>query len=205
MAQFDMIANPPKELIPQGEVINNSYFTIDTADLSIVNTWLDYNPYILTHALLDGTVHGFFNIIPISTETAELFDRQALKEEDLNTSHMLMHEALPHAKYAYLAAIAVKDYHSYLSHQCVAAMMSAIASLFLRGYSPLKLQRLYANPTTFKGNMMVRKLGLKPSVAIKKPLKGNDIYTLDFTPEIFAHLEMLEKRYARFVGKNDWR
>lgn len=205
MTQFDMITNPPDHLKPLADEINNRYFTIDTADLITVHEWIDYNPYIVTYAVREGKVFGFFNVMPITTECAELFDHQAIKEEDLTIEHMLPPEAYPHAQFAYLAAIAVFDTRDYIGRQCAAALVSNMADHFLHGYDITKLKRIYANPTTFNGNHMVRKLGLKPMVSFKKPLKGNDIYALDITPDTIKGLQDFSQRYARFIRENPWK
>lgn len=205
MAIFDMITNAPDNIVHQGDDINNRYFTIDTADLITVHAWIAFNPYIVTYAGINGEIFGFFNIIPITTECAQLFDQQAIKEEDLSIEHILHPDALPHAQFSYLAAIAIKDREQYLSRQCAAALLGAISDHFLYGYNPTTLKRIYANPTTFDGNHMVRKLGLKPVVSFKKPLKGNDIYALDVTDDVIERLQYVSQRYGRFVGNNPWK
>lgn len=151
-------------------------------------------------------MHGFFNIIPISNECGELFSRQEIREEDLTIKHILPNDQRYRAQYAYLAAIAVKERNSYISRQCAAAMLSVTASHLLYGYSEHRFKRVFANPTTFVGNHLVRKLGLAPLYAHRKPLKaGNDIYVLEMDkPETRAGLKVLEQRYARFVGVNPW-
>ncbi len=204
MTQFDIIVRAPQEIRDSGDAIHNNYFTIDTADLITFYEWYDFNPLIVTYACDKNEVVGYFNVIPITTECGELFDRQAIKEEDLTINHLLPPEAMKHAQYVYIASIAIKDRHIYRSRQCAAALVAAIADNLLNGYSMKKLKRIYANPTTFNGNHMVRKLGLKPVVSINKPLKGNDIYALDVTPETIEGLKYFSKRYARFINQNCW-
>ena len=204
MAQFDMITNVSAQVLDQAFVISNRYFHIDTADNQTVRDWLKFNPYIDTFAMYSDQVEGFFNLIPITNDCASMFEDQVLKEEDLSIDHILPHSELKNAEYAYFAAIAVKDTKSYLSRQCVAAMLSVIASQLLHGYRRGTFKRLFANPTTFLGNEMIRRLGLKPLVAHKKPLKANDIYVTDMNPETIAALQGIEARYGRFVGRNPW-
>lgn len=205
MAKFDMITNPPDHLKPLADAINNRYFTIDTADLIVVHDWINFNPYIITYAVQGEDVIGFFNIIPLTTECGALFEKQAIKEEDLSIEHILPRDAMKHAQYAYLAAIAIDDRSKYRSRQCAAALISTMADHLLNAYDTKNLKRLFANPTTFNGNHMVRKLGLEPVVSYKKPLKGNDIYALNITPETIAGLQEFSQRYSRFVGENPWK
>ncbi|MDB5478585.1 MAG: hypothetical protein JWM96_1080 [Alphaproteobacteria bacterium] len=202
---FEMITSAPIDIIYQCDKINNRYFTIDTADMVTIHQWINFNPKINTYALFQGKVIGFFNIIPITTECAELFDQQAIKEEDLAIEHILAPDVMIHAQYAYLAAIAINDTHDFLSRQCAAALITTIANHFLHAYDMGTLKRIYANPTTFDGNHMVRKLGLKPVVALKKPLTGNDIYALDVTDETLAGFNYYSTRYNQFIASTPWK
>lgn len=205
MAKFDFITNPNAQRTAEADNINNQYFTVDTADLITVHQWLDYNRYIVTHAILDDKVVGFFNIIPITEECGELFNRQAIKEEDLDISHMLPPQSFSEAKYAYLAAIAVQEKDRYIGKQCAAALLSVICSQLLHGYSQKNFKRIFANPTTFWGNNLIRKLGFDPLWSLKKPLRaGNDIYVLDMKDETRQKLAYFEKRYSKFVAGNPW-
>ncbi len=205
MTVFDMITSPPDHLKPLADAINNKYFTIDTADLITVHQWIDFNPTIVTYALSSNEVVGFFNIIPLTTECGALFEKQAIKEEDLSIEHILPQEARRFAQYAYLAAVAIADTTRYRDRQCAAALMATMADHFLNAYNLNYLKRIFVNPTTFDGNSLVRKLGMRPIVAHKKPLKGNDIYTLEITPETVDSLQAASKRYGRFIGDNPWR
>lgn len=204
MTKFNIITHSPPSVLDASDVINNVYFTVDTADLITVHEWITYNPYIVTHALVDDDVIGFFNVIPITTECAELFDRQALKEEDINIEHILPPESLKYAKYAYLAAIAVKDTHKYISRQCAAALISSMSDHFLYGYDIKTLKRIYANPTTFNGNHLVRKLGLEPVIPYKKSLTDNDIYKIDINDKTIEGLNYFSNRYKKFIANNCW-
>lgn len=207
--KFDMVTNPPPEiagrLSDETDAISDSYFTIDTASADVVGEWVKFNRHMVTYALHDGNVLGFFNIMPLTLECGALFERQAIKEEDLRVSDILPYEALPHAQYAYLAAIAVKNTRNYFSRQCVAAMMATVADHLLNGYGP-GFKKLFANPTTFNGNHMVRKLGLRPVQTINKGLvKENDIYVTEMNDQSRANLAAMSRRYARFVGDNPWK
>lgn len=204
MSKFDILTCAPEIIRDAGDQIHNQYFTIDTADLITFYEWYAHNPLIVTYACDKEEVVGYYNIIPITTECGELFDQQAIKEEDLTVDHILPVEAMPFAQYAYLASIAIKDRHTYRSRKCAAAMMAVIADNLLKGFDLNKLKRVYANPTTFNGNLLVRKLGLKPVVSYKKPLSGNDIYAIDLTPEVIEALRNFSERYGRFVATNPW-
>lgn len=205
MAIFDMITNPPKYLMPQADAISNRYFTVDTASMDVVDEWVEFNPYIVTYAMYEGRVAGFFNVMPLTMESGDKFMRHEMVEEDLRTQDMLMHEALPFAKYAYVAAIAIESTDSYLNRQCAAALVGAMADLLLYGYNREHFRMLFANPTTFQGNKLVRRLGLKPLQNYKKSLKSNDIYASTMDEETRTSLENLSNRYARFIGTNPWK
>lgn len=204
MTQFNFLVRAPEEIRSQGDDIHTSYFTIDTADLLTFYEWYHFNPLIVTFACDKNEVVGYYNIYPITTECGQLFDEQAIKEEDLTTDHLLPAESMHHAQYAYIASIAIKDRQSYRSRQCAAAIIAVMADNLLNGFDLKNLKRIYANPTTFNGNTMVRKLGLKPVISHNKPLKGNDIYALDITPESIERLRYFADRYRRFILKNPW-
>lgn len=205
MAVFDMIAAPPEELWPQADAISMRYFTVDTADMDDVDEWVRFNPHILTYAMHEGEVAGFFNVMPLTMECGELFMRNEILEEDLRTEHMLMHEALPFAQYGYVAAIAVKDTHRYLYKQCAAALLATMADMLLHGYSKEYFRMLFINPTTFEGNKLTTRMGIRPLRTKKGLLSGNDIYAVEMNDETRAGLQALSDRYARFVGKNPWK
>jgi len=204
MAKFDLLLEAPKHIMESGDEIHNAYFTIDTADLITFYEWYAFNPHIVTYAVHDNETVGYYNIYPLTEACGQLFDQQAIKEEDIKVSHLLPIEATRHAQYAYLASIAIKNRKDYLNRQCAAALVSSMAEQLIYMYDLTKLKRVFANPTTFNGNMLVRKLGFKPVVSHKKPLKGNDIYALDITPETVEKLQGLAQRYARFINTRPW-
>lgn len=204
MAVFDMVVAPPKYLVDQADAISMKHFTVDTAEMDVVQEWVDYNPQIVTHAIYQGRVAGFFNVIPLTTECGEMFMRNEMLEEDLRVEHMVMHEALPHAKYAYVAAIAVDHADQYMYKQCAAALLATMADLFLNGYNGMNLRHIFANPTTFNGNKLVSRLGFEPVDDRLKSLKMNDIYAAKMTENTEDALRFISDRYRRFVGKSPW-
>lgn len=205
MAIFDMMSPPVEHMRPQAYDINNKYFTVDTAENEVVTDWVNYNRRIVTYAVRGEVVEGFFNVMPLTTECGELFMRNEMLEEDLRIEHMLPHEALPYAKYAYVSGIAVRETEPYVYKQCAAALLSVMANVLLDGYSKENFKYLFANPTTFNGNKLVRRLGLKPLQSYKKSLKGNDLYVAEMNEETRAVLQELADRYACFVGYNPWK
>lgn len=206
MAIFDMMTDAPWEIVFKGDAISERYFTVDTAEMALVHQWLTHNLTINTYVLHEGEVIGFFNLIPLTSEAGELFDRQELREDDLHVGHILSAEERPFAEYAYLAAVAISDTDtSYLRRQAVAATLATLSDHILDAYKPGYLKRIYANPTTFSGNHMVRKMGLCPVDSVKKSLKENDIYVAEMDDTMRAHLKEVSTRYSRFVGENPWK
>ena len=204
MSVFDMITWADEKYRQQAYDINNQYFTIDTAEPEDVYDWVNHNRLMVTYALHNDTVQGFFNVMPLTQEAGRLFERNEIKEEDITTEHILAPDVMHYAEYLYFPAIAVRNYESYAARQCTAALMSALAYLLLHTYNPHRLQKIFVNPTTFQGNRMIRKLGLEPLGHYKKALTGNDIYLGAFNEHTIEKLEKLEKRYARFIGYNSW-
>ncbi|MDB5478586.1 MAG: hypothetical protein JWM96_1081 [Alphaproteobacteria bacterium] len=201
---FDMITWAPEHYRAQAYEINNTYFTVDTAEPDEVYDWVNHNRLMVTYALHKDRVQGFFNVMPLTHEAGQLFSCNEIKEEEITTGHILAPHVMRFAEYLYFPAIASKEYPSYLARQCTAAMVSALATHILTMYDEKRLKKIFANPTTFQGNRMVQKLGLRPLAGFKKPLTGNDLYYADFDEAMFANLRWLQDRYARFVGRNTW-
>jgi hypothetical protein len=204
MAKFDMITWADERYRKECYAINNKYFTVDTAAPDEVYDWVNHNRMMVTYALLNDHVHGFFNVMPLTREAGELFERNSIKEEEITIHHILPPQYMHLAEYLYFPAIAIKDYRSYISHQCTAALMAALTTHLRAIYSMHKLKKIFVNPTTYSGNMMVQKLGLKPLVSFKKPLKGNDLYYAEFNNDLYARLSFFEKRFGEFIGSNCW-
>jgi hypothetical protein len=205
MAVFDLIVKAPDHICKQSMELDNFYYSVDTASTSDVISWLDYNPYITTYILLDEQYRGYFNLMPIKESAALLFQRQELREEDLNHTHIVSPVDMHRARYFYMPGIAVKEFRSYRSRQAVAALMSGMMSYLLHMFDIGKIEAIYANPTTFQGNAIVQKLGFKPLHTIKKPLaSGNDIYFIKPDADFVNLVKAMKKRFGRFVGKNPW-
>jgi hypothetical protein len=204
MAKFDMITWADERYRKECYEINNRYFSIDTADPSEVYDWVNYNRLIVTYALHNDHVLGFFNVMPLTREAGVLFENNEIKEENITIRHMLSPDVMQYAEYLYFPAIAVKDYQTYLAHQCTAALMAALASHIRTLYTEKRLKRIFVNPTTYRGNTMIKKLGLKRLQAGKKPLKENDLYYADIDAAFYQKLERFEKRYSRFINSNCW-
>jgi hypothetical protein len=204
MAIFKLMTCAPPEVRVQTDVMDRYYYTIDTATVEDNNAWVDFNRYMNTYALIGDELIGYFNLMPIKQETAPLIQRQDLKEEDITIDHILRPDSMHHAQYLYLPAITVKDFKSFRSRQAVAALLSGMASYMLNMYDVRKLKAIYANPTTFQGNLLIKKMGFKPLHGVKKPLSGLDIYYTAPSESIVKELRALEKRYAHLVSENPW-
>ena len=205
MCKFDMITWADEKYRQQAYDINNQYFTIDTAEPDDVYDWVNHNRLMVTYALHNDVVQGFFNVMPLTAEAGELFERNEIKEEDITTDLILGPEVMHYAEYLYFPAIAVRDYQTYCAKQCTAALMSTLAHLLLHVYDPNRLKKIFVNPTTFQGNRMIRKLGLEPLKHYKKLLTGNDIYLAAFNDQTVGKLQALEQRYQRFIEYNSWK
>lgn len=204
MAVFDLVTCASKEIRAQSDAIDQKYFFVDTADEITIHGWNDFNRYAFTASMLGDTLYGFFTVLPVTSECAALFERNAIQEEDLSLDFVLPHESLRYAQYAYVPAIAIRELNDYTSHQCLASLMVGITDLFLNGYDPNRLKKIYVNPTTYHGNRFVRRLGFKPLHGYKKNLTASDTYAVDFTPEIAEEYRRINAHYARFVNDNPW-
>lgn len=205
MAKFNLITNRPDHIRAQTDMLDQYYYTVDTASIDTINSWLSFNPYTNSYALVGDELIGYYNLMPIKDSTAKLFYDGHLKEEDLTIDHMLSAQDMHKARYFYLPAITVKDYKSYRSRMAVAALISGMASHLLAMFDLKNIKAIYANPTTFQGNLLINKMGFKPLYKNKKPLgAGNDIYIMEFEDGFEERLRTMEKRYSKFVASNPW-
>lgn len=204
MAKFNLITQRPEWVAEKANELDRKYYTIDTATPDDTNSWVRFNMLTNTFALIENDLYGYFNMMPIKESTAQLFQRQELKEEDITTEHMMSSRNMHYARYFYLPAITVKDYKDYRSRQAVAALLSGMASYLLNMFNLNEIQHVYANPTTFQGNHLMRKLGFRPLHNVKKPLASSDVYCLQPDQHFIAKMKALEKRYSHLISSNPW-
>ena len=210
MAQFRIRHAPPYEETGISIPMTDQYFTVDTAERKTLEGWKKKNPHNLTYAFMkndDGSEEfmGFVEILPLTMECGQLFEKQQLLEEDLTAEFILSPESMEHAQYLYISGIAIRDLKSHVSRQAAAALVSCGAGMIRNLYGNGQLKTIFANPTTFWGNRMIGRFGLRPMSTFKKALRaGNDIYTVDVTPEYMEKLAVLEKRYQRFILDYPW-
>lgn len=202
---FEMIPFYSDNHWQQADDISDMYFTVDTAHPADVRSWAMHNRMLMTYAIHEGKVLGFTNLMPLTREAGLLFERNAIREEELTPEHILAPDVMHYAEYFYLPGIAVSNYQSYKAHQCAAALMSVLAYALLNFYDRKRLKKIFVNPTTFQGNRMTRKLGLQRLAAHNnRMLTGSDLYYATFDKELFQNLERIEQRYRRFVRSNWW-
>lgn len=205
MAKFRLITDPKKEYIDQAWIFNDEYFTIDTAERRLVDTWYAKNAKNIIYALQGEEVIGFFTVIPLTEECGKRFERNAITEEEIHADDILSPDAMPYAQYLYVAAIAVKDHRSIIGRHAIAALIAGLCDRITTLYDLAYLKHMFVNPTTFYGNRFIRRLGLEKIQNVKRSLRaGNDIYTMPFRPETFDMLRNLDKRYTRFVASREW-
>lgn len=210
MAQFRIRHAPPYEETGISIPMTDQYFTVDTAERKTLEGWKKKNPHNLTYAFMKNNkggedFMGFVEILPLTKECGELFERQELLEEDLTADFILPPESMEYAQYLYISGIAIRDLTSHVSRQAAAALVSCGAGMIRNLYGKGHLKKVFANPTTYWGNRLIGRFGLKPMSAFKKPLKaGNDIYAVDVTPAYMDFLSGLEKRYQRFILDYPW-
>ena len=205
MAKFRIINDPKKEYVDQAWVFNDEFFTIDTAERMLVDTWYNKNGKNMIYALDSEEVVGFFNVIPLTQEAGELFSENIIREEDIEAEHILEPEAMAYARSIYVAAIAVKRPHTIIGNQCVAALIAGLCNRICATYQHEYLKNIFVNPTTFDGNRFIRKLGMEPVHSLRTGLRaGNNIYALSLDKESFDNICATEDRYKRFVMKYEW-
>jgi hypothetical protein len=205
MMKFRVCHAPPYEQTAVSIPMTDRYFTVDTAERATLEAWKKKNPHNLTY-IFDGDIFmGFMEILPLTRECGELFDRQELLEEDLTADFILPPDEMHAAEYVYISGIAVPDTASWRSKCAAAALVSCGAGMIRHLYGGGQLKKIFANPTTYWGNRIIGRFGLRPAIAHKKPLRaGNDIYVATADAEFWTMIERIEKRYQRFIIDYPW-
>lgn len=205
MAKYRIINEPQKKYIDQAWVFNDEFFTVDTAERKLVDTWYAKNSKNMIYALNEEEVVGFFNVIPLTEAAGKLFESNTIHEEDIFEEHILDPKSMPYAQYLYVAAIAVKKPNTIAGNQCVAALIAGLCDRICNDYDPNYLKNIFVNPTTFAGNRFIQRMGMQPVRSLKNGLSsGNNIYALRVNNESFEALSIMEERYHRFVKNYEW-
>lgn len=205
MAQFRIRHAPPYNETGISIPMTDQYFTVDTAERKTLEGWKKKNPHNLTYAFMGDEFMGFVEILPLTMECGQLFEKQKLLEEDLTAEFILPPEAMEHTQYLYISGIAIRDVTTHVSRQAAAALVSCGAGMIRHLYGNGQLKKIFANPTTFWGNRMIGRFGLRPMSTYKKGLlAGNDIYMVEVTPEYMDFLAALERRYQKFIIDYPW-
>ena len=210
MAQFRILNAQKYEDTGVSIQLTDKYFTVDTAERKTLENWKRKNPHILTYAFMkneqdDEDFMGFVEILPLTEECGKLFEKGDLLEEDLTADFILPPESMRYAQYLYISGIAVRDVKTHVSRQAAAALVSCGAGMIRHLYGNGYLKKIFANPTTYWGNRIIGRFGLRPSTVYKKLLKaGNDVYEVSVTPEYMAFIGGIERRYQRFIIDYPW-
>lgn len=185
--------------------ISNKYFTLDTADLYTVESWIRKNPHYLTYAYDGDRLAGFVGILPLTTECGQLLERNELLEEDVTADCILGPEAMQYAQYLYISAIAVENVDRFRDKRVAAALVSCAAGMIRHLYRQDYLKKIFANPTTFWGHRMIKRFDLTKVTGFKRAMRaGNDIYAAEINPDYQKLLQALELRYQRFILDYPW-
>lgn len=200
---FDIAIQRDKDLYPQIAQIADRYFSVDTASSETAFEWYYHNPWIVMTAMMDQTMCGFFDFLPLTSEAITLIETGQLIEENINPTHILPPESMRYARALYFSGIAVRDKGSLLGARCAAALIAGFIHLLekMYGNSPY-LKCIYSNPTTYSGNRIVRHLGFTPVRSHKKNVNGMDLYVLPFNETEKQKLHLIYEKYNdRLVDK----
>jgi hypothetical protein len=205
MTRFRVRHAPPYEETGVSIPMTDRYFTVDVAERKTLEEWKKKNPHNITYIFDGDEFMGFIEILPLTMECGALFDRQEMLEEDLTAEFILQPESMKYAQYLYISGIAVPDTSSYKSKTAAAALVSCGAGMIRNLYGGGHLKRVYANPTTYWGNRIIGRFGLKPMSSFKKLLRaGNDPYVVEADEKFWDQMAHVEKRYQRFLTDYPW-
>jgi hypothetical protein len=201
---FDLFTAARSDLLPQVNVIAQSYFTVDTASSDIAATWYTKNPNCLIIAAKDGVVHGYADFLPLTDDALESIKDRRLKEEDIGSDHILAPEHIRNCRGIYFAGIAVKNRKSVLAARCAAALLGGAAHMLENVYDDAPLEHLLANPTTFSGNKLTRRMGLDPISFQKLTISGMDLYMSSLDDARKRDIYALHRKYETLISSVSW-
>src|ERR1044072_4346624 len=98
MVKFRIEHAPPYDRTSLRIPMTDRYFTIDTAERKTLEEWKKKNPHNLSYAFDGDEFMGFVEILPLSMECGQLFERQELLEEDLTAAYVLPPDAMKFAR-----------------------------------------------------------------------------------------------------------
>ncbi len=201
---FDLLTASSTTLVPQVDAIACTYFSIDTATPETAHAWYDKNPDVLIMAAKNNVVHGYADFLPLTSAALDLMLERNLMEEDIGPEHILAPEHLHLCRAVYFAGIAVRDKGSVSGSRCTAALVAGVAHRMTHTYRDIPLEYFLANPTTFSGNRLGKRMGLESVSFSKKTMRGMDLYMLTINPASRRTMQELYDRYRAHVGNIDW-
>lgn len=201
---FDLFTAERSDLLPQVNAIAQSYFTVDTASSDTATTWYAKNPSCLIIAAKDGIVHGYADFLPLTDEALRAIKERELKEENIGPEHILPPQQIDQCRGIYFAGIAVKRYKSVLGARCTAALLGGATHMLEKIYARSPLEFLLANPTTFSGNKLTRRMGLGPVSFHKRTMSGMDLYLSSLDGARKQDLYSLHRKYKPLINSVSW-
>lgn len=202
---FDLYTARRHDLLGGVKEIAESYFSVDTATPETAFAWYEKNPDALIVAVNKGRVFGYADFLPLTIEAQTLIERYELKEEDIVPDHILAPNEIHKCNAVYFAGIAVRGRGTSLAARCAAALVAGFADMLQHSYKKSPLKILYANPTTFWGNKLSRRLGFVPVDFRKTKMGGMDLYMSPLQNNRSTALDALHERYKIFIDKTEWR
>lgn len=201
---FNLFTAARHDLTPQVAAIAQSYFTIDTASSETAYGWYAKNPDTLIMAVTDGIVHGYADFLPLTADAQKLIENRELREENITADHILPPDAARRATAIYFAGIAIRDRKSTFGARCAAALLGGWGHMLATKYDRDALKYIYANPTTFSGNRLTRRMGLGPVSFNKKTTEGMDLYMLSLDGKTHTPVDALYPRYKDLIDFIEW-
>ena len=126
---------------------------------STVDKWLGKNEAILTCLTKGREVVGYVEVVPITSEFAEGFERGEFTEKDITDQCILSFRERKQVKHLYIAGIVVKDYQAVdlrTAATRAAILEFAVQKQILAFYDLSKLEKIYVMPVTEDGTRFVK-------------------------------------------------
>ena len=149
-------------------------------------------------------MHGYADFLPLTPDAQKAIEERMLKEEDIGPEHILTPDQISRCRAVYFSGIAIRDRKTLLGARCAAALLAGVGHMMEHVYKNAPLEFFYANPTTFSGNRLTKRMGLGPVSFQRKTMEGMDLYMLPMDTEKDARGHALYTRYQHLITSMAW-
>ncbi|GEM_PF-3765687 len=131
-----------------------------------------------------GHYLGYFDVLPLTHEVAELLEKGKITEREIRANHILSPSQMKEAETLYVAGIAAKDAGSEIGKARAAMLISGLAN-YLGAYYGNESRHIIASAATPAGEQILKSVEAKVCCPAENRKDNHDLYELFLTPQIY--------------------